>query len=175
MNDLIRKEDVLKKLHDVKEQISNGTRPLNYGTLLELIHDIRYMGKVDLLSSACEASIPAVYNLLCDTNVKFIKILHTNKNTEAIVKYIDGHFEEKVLSGVEFDAFVESLFLLYDMDFTNDSVVSRILPYEENRNVKVTLYNLAKVTLYNLTWVYGKSSNALAKAITIRKLWEEHE
>lgn len=78
------------------------------------------------------------------------------------MKYIDGHFEEKVLSDVEFDAFVESLFLLYDMDFTNDSVVSRILPYEENRNVKVTLYNL--------TWVYGKKQQCPCKSNYNKKI-----
>lgn len=37
MNNLIRKEDVLKKLYEVKEKVNSGTRSLNYGTLQYII------------------------------------------------------------------------------------------------------------------------------------------
>ena len=47
MEDLVRKEDVLKILYKKKEDISDNKIPINYGTILELIHDIRYMDKAD--------------------------------------------------------------------------------------------------------------------------------
>ena len=108
-----------------------------------------------LLSSVCNECVPVVYDLLSDTDVKCVKILYTDKNIALTAKYIDGHFELKRLSKMEFNTFFESLFLLYDIDFTNSPVVSKVLPYTEDRNVKVVF------------------QNDFTKAITIRKLWKE--
>lgn len=45
-NDLIRKTDVLQILYDLKKDISDNKAPVNYGTILDIIHNIRYMDSV---------------------------------------------------------------------------------------------------------------------------------
>ena len=42
-NDLIRKTDVLQILYDLKKDISDNKAPVNYGTILDIIHNVRYM------------------------------------------------------------------------------------------------------------------------------------
>ena len=45
-NDLIRKTDVLQILYDLKKDISDNKVPVNYGTILDIIHNVRYMDSV---------------------------------------------------------------------------------------------------------------------------------
>lgn len=45
-NDLIRKTDVLQILYDLKKDISDNKAPVNYGTILDIIHNVRYMDSV---------------------------------------------------------------------------------------------------------------------------------
>jgi AbrB family looped-hinge helix DNA binding protein len=46
-NDLIRKTDVLQMLYDLKKDISDNKTPVNYGTILDIIYNVRYMDSAD--------------------------------------------------------------------------------------------------------------------------------
>ena len=46
-NDLIRKTDVLQMLYDLKKDISDNKTPVNYGTILDIIYNVRYMDRAD--------------------------------------------------------------------------------------------------------------------------------
>lgn len=46
-NDLIRKTDVLQMLYDLKKDTSDNKTPVNYGTILDIIYNVRYMDSAD--------------------------------------------------------------------------------------------------------------------------------
>lgn len=47
MEDIIRKEDALIKLYDIKADITSKKMPLNYATILEIIRQIRELPPVE--------------------------------------------------------------------------------------------------------------------------------
>lgn len=104
MTEYIKKEDVLKIIYDVKE---NKDVPKNYGTLIDIIQQIRNLSPEKVISEnmgKCELAIAQNNNLHTDCNycIELAKIEAVEEFTETLKE--KSKYAKQIPAGEYFEA-----------------------------------------------------------------------